>query len=133
MTRTPTLRTGRLTTFIVSVMAVLMMAYLGLAQFLGHTAGMTLTVLESLALLVGSVALLAEIYFEGNRTGLFTRKELTGLDIFGSIAAAGVLTMGLLGLVGATTGETLVAMPTSVKGGIFVFNAILLMQELFSE
>jgi|GEM_PF-7090748 len=131
--QTPTLRTGRTTTFIVSILTVVMMAVLGVGQFLGLSTGMTLTLIESIGLILGGSALLAEIYLEGNMTGVFSRREWTGLDLFGTLAGTGVLFIGLAGLVGALTETSLVGMPASVKGMVFMFNAILLSRELFTE
>jgi len=131
--QTPTLRTGRTTTFIVSILTVVMMAVLGLGQFLGLSTGMTLTLIESIGLILGGSALLAEIYLEGNTTGVLTRAEYTGLDIFGTIAGASVLILGLGGLAGALMETALVGMPSSVKGVVFMFNAMLLTRELFTK
>jgi len=133
MVSAPSLRTGRTTTVLVSVLAVLLMLVLGVGQFVGLSAGVKMTLMESLALLIGGAALLSEIFLEGSRTGVFSRDEFTGLDVFGAIAGVGVLLTGVLGLAGMLMETTLAAMPPMMKAVVFLFNAVLLARELFTE
>lgn len=135
MATTPQIRTGRHTTFVVSLFSVLILTALGVAQFLGTSQEMTFSVIESLAILTGAIALELEIFFEGERKGIPGIHDRTGdftvMDMFGAILGLGLIVTGLTSLVGAILGTPVIGMPPSLQGVSILLGAVLLGQEIF--
>lgn len=126
------IRSGRKSTFVASLMTVLILSVLGVAQFIGLSDGVTFTVVESLAILAGASVLLLETFFEGARQGI-TERDFTAMDIVGSVVGVGLLITGVSGLAGAVLQTPVIGMPPVFQGVSILLGAGLVAQEIFSE
>lgn len=130
-TTKPTIRTGRMTTFVMALVMVLITGVLAVANFIGMSESGAFILMESIGLLGAGVMLLLEVFMEGTRTGLQSR-EYTLMDIIGAIIGLGVIVLGLGGLVGNLTGYPIMGLPSWAKGLVLVMLPALLLHELFS-
>lgn len=131
-TTKPTIRTGRMTTFVMALVMVLITGVLAVANFIGMSESGAFILMESIGLLGAGVMLLLEVFMEGKRTGLQSR-EYTLMDIIGAIIGLGVVVLGLGGLIGNLTGSPVLGLPNAVKGLVLVLLPALLLHELFSQ
>mgnify|MGYP006274828299 CR=1 FL=1 len=137
MATTPKIRTGRYTTFVVSLFSVLILTALGVAQFIGSSDAVTFSVIEALAIMTGAIALELEIFFEGKRKGIPLIHDRTGdltvMDLVGAVLGLGLLVTGVTSLAGALVGTAVIGMPPSLQGVSILLGAVLLGQEIFKE
>ena len=135
MATTPEIRTGRHTTFVVSLFTFLILTALGVAQFTGSSDKVTFSVVEALAIMTGAVALELEIFFEGKRKGIppihDRTGELTVMDLVGAVLGLGLLVTGVTSFAGALVGTPVIGMPASLQGISILLGAVLLAQEIF--
>lgn len=131
-TTKPTIRTGRMTTFVLALVMVLITGVLAVANFIGMSESGAFLLMESIGLLRAGVMLLLKVFMEGKRKGLRSR-EYTLMDIIGAIIGLGVVVLGLGGLIGNFTGSPVMGLPNAVKGLVLVMLPALLLHELFSQ
>lgn len=125
-------RTGRATTFFVNLFMVVILSWIGIAQFVGVAGGVTLNVVEALILIFASISLELEIFSEGARRGLSNRDYTVG-DVVGAIFAGGTFIIGVTGFVSGMFDVNTVPFNEVTQGFIFIVTGFLLGEELVTK
>lgn len=128
----PTIRQGRRSTFIASLIAIIITVVIGVTQLTGLGEGTAWTISVHIATLGGTALLINEVLFEGERTGI-TNRDYTLGEIIEIVIAGIVLVTTLAGIIADFTGITLFEVPSLLQGLIILLIPLLLGQELFSE
>lgn len=126
------IKTGRRAVQIGALFLALVSGAFAIFSFTGLLEGMRLTFIEGLGLTFASAFLLAEVLYEGARSGVRER-DWNMMDILSGGLGVTTLLAGISALIGAFTGEVFFALPESVAGMVYTGLTLFLLFEIFSE